>query len=1021
MYRINKFSRLFGLLIFCFLIYINVVDAQYVSGQTYYGTNNYIEYKCGNYPLIITVPHGGYLQPPEMADRTCGATDNDLYIQETARYIRDSIYARTGKYPHVIFSLLKRTKLDANREINEATCGDPISAISYNEYQNFIDSAKAIVLRDYGKGLLLDLHGHGHTIQRIEIGYVLTSDDLAQTDAVLNGSTYIDKSSVKYLASIVPMTFSQLIRGPKSMGQFYEESGYPTVPSPSQPNPGSDSYFNGGYTVETHGSKNGGTIDGIQNEVNYSGIRDNDPNRKAFAKTFSRLIDRYIQVHYFGAPDTVVIVDTVKSLTSGNWSSPGTWQGGTVPNFLNDVIISSGNVVTVDNTSAQCKNISFGSTASKLAMGSSSILSIYGNFTLNSTTHNAFSSWTSGAKIKFTGNAIQMLSGWSTSGFSTSFNEMVVDKTGGKVATYGNNMRFSFGQSLEIVNGTFELAGTDDIETRTWDGTASTPTITIQSDGTFNIVGNTSYIRRGNFTGDSTGKIGKMTVYGIANLAAGTTSRISFSGIDIENGGYVGFPTGRSTTTNSFNPGIITIKNGGTFKNSLSTNYWYSTTAPVTPTTVVLNSGGEYYQAAGTTYLPQVFTINSGGTVRYYSTSPSTLPSGIATYENLIFTGTSTKSLGTNTIVNGVLTFSSTATAQLGGYNLTLGPSATISGASASNFIIATGTGELRKNFTANGAFLYPVGDTSALGALEYSPVTLNFTIGTFSSAYAGIKLMNAKHSSNGSTTDYIKRYWTVSQSGISNFLCNANFVYVPTDIVGTETNLVLGKLGAQWDVVGTVNAGTHTCSAIGLSSFSDFTAGEMGALPVQLASFVGSFVGNDVKLEWQTVSEVNNYGFNVQRKSGSEYVTVGFVAGKGTTLEPQSYSFVDENASGAAEYRLEQVDNNGLKNYFGPIMLNPNSVDDKSVPAVFALNQNYPNPFNPSTKISFSLANSDYTTLKIYNILGKEVATLFAGNAEVGKLYTVNFDAKNLTTGLYFSKLVSGNSIEVRKMVLMK
>jgi hypothetical protein len=191
--------------------------------------------------------------------------------------------------------------------------------------------------------------------------------------------------------------------------------------------------------------------------------------------------------------------------------------------------------------------------------------------------------------------------------------------------------------------------------------------------------------------------------------------------------------------------------------------------------------------------------------------------------------------------------------------------------------------------------------------------------------------------------------------------------------------------------------------------------------LPIQLASFIGSYIGNSAKLEWSTISEVNNYGFNVQRlnEANKNYETVGFVAGKSTTLEPQSYSFLDSKAG--TSYRLEQIDNNGLKNYFGPIMLNPNSASDKSVPAVFALNQNYPNPFNPSTKISFSLANAEYTTMKIYNMLGKEVATLFSGNAEAGRLYTVNFDAKNLTSGLYFSKLVSGNSVEVRKMSLVK
>jgi hypothetical protein len=301
----------------------------------------------------------------------------------------------------------------------------------------------------------------------------------------------------------------------------------------------------------------------------------------------------------------------------------------------------------------------------------------------------------------------------------------------------------------------------------------------------------------------------------------------------------------------------------------------------------------------------------------------------------------------------------------------------------------------------------------------------LTLSGGSYSSASIDVDAVNAKHSQNTSPTDYLNRYWTVTQSGITGFSCNADFVYADGDVAGTESNLTLGKWdgGPEWYGYGYGNPTTNTLSATGITSFSDFTGGETGALPIQLASFVGSYVGNNAKLEWQTISEVNNYGFNVQRLNvvSKTYENAGFVAGKGTTLEPQSYSFVDQDASGSVEYRLEQIDNNGLKNYFGPIFLNPNSVDDKSVPAVFALNQNYPNPFNPSTKISFSLANAGYTTLKVYNIVGKEVASLFSGNAEAGRQYVVNFDAKNLTSGMYFYKLQSGNSVEVKKLTLVK
>jgi hypothetical protein len=200
-------------------------------------------------------------------------------------------------------------------------------------------------------------------------------------------------------------------------------------------------------------------------------------------------------------------------------------------------------------------------------------------------------------------------------------------------------------------------------------------------------------------------------------------------------------------------------------------------------------------------------------------------------------------------------------------------------------------------------------------------------------------------------------------------------------------------------------------------------------ALPIQLSSFaaIQNPIGVGVKLEWSTISEINNLGFNIQRYNNipHSFDNIGFVAGKGTTLEPQVYSFVDEEAYGSeVKYRLEQVDNNGLKHYTNTILvkLNPNGIKNaETVPAVFKLCQNYPNPFNPTTRISFSLSENNYTTLKMFNILGEEVALLFDGNAEAGKLYVINYDASNLPSGLYIYKLQSGKNVEPKKMVLIK
>jgi hypothetical protein len=183
------------------------------------------------------------------------------------------------------------------------------------------------------------------------------------------------------------------------------------------------------------------------------------------------------------------------------------------------------------------------------------------------------------------------------------------------------------------------------------------------------------------------------------------------------------------------------------------------------------------------------------------------------------------------------------------------------------------------------------------------------------------------------------------------------------------------------------------------------------------------------VTIKWTTISEVNNFGFYVQKLNAAtnSFVRIdeSFKAGQTNSTEPQSYSYTDKDVSGSeVQYRLEQIDNNSLTNYYGPIIVskNPSGIKDgDAVPAVFKLTQNYPNPFNPSTKISFSLATAGYTSLKVYNVIGQEVATLYNGVAEAGRLYVVRLDATNLNSGIYFCKLVSGNLTEIRKIVALK
>ena len=187
--------------------------------------------------------------------------------------------------------------------------------------------------------------------------------------------------------------------------------------------------------------------------------------------------------------------------------------------------------------------------------------------------------------------------------------------------------------------------------------------------------------------------------------------------------------------------------------------------------------------------------------------------------------------------------------------------------------------------------------------------------------------------------------------------------------------------------------------------------------VPVELTSFTSAVDGNNVILSWSTASELNNQGFEIQRSTqGNEFASIGFVAGHGTTTEAKTYRFVDVDLSaGNYTYRLKQVDFNGTFSYSDVV-----NVDVTSLPIQFELAQNYPNPFNPSTTIKFSIPQSSNVTLKIFNTLGQEVSTLINQNMESG-VHTINFDASQLNSGIYFYRLDADQFSQVRKMTLIK
>jgi hypothetical protein len=180
------------------------------------------------------------------------------------------------------------------------------------------------------------------------------------------------------------------------------------------------------------------------------------------------------------------------------------------------------------------------------------------------------------------------------------------------------------------------------------------------------------------------------------------------------------------------------------------------------------------------------------------------------------------------------------------------------------------------------------------------------------------------------------------------------------------------------------------------------------------------------VRLAWMTVSETNNYGFEVQKKSAGEadFATVsnGFVPGHGTTIQPQQYEFTDVQVrAGQNWYRLKQIDLDGAIHCTDPILVDATTgVEVDSRPMVFSLSQNYPNPFNPTTTIQYSLPKVSYVSLKVYNLLGQEVMTLVNGIQEAGSK-SVTLDASAFPSGTYLYRLAAGSFTQTQKLMLVK
>ena len=253
------------------------------SVETQFGHKKYVEYIPGDLPIIIAAPHGGRLKDDSIKDRTKGVVVTDTNTDKLARRVHEA-FKKNGKAPHLIISHLRRLKVDCNRSREESCEGDKQALQVWDDFQGFVEKAKKNIRKNSQKVLYIDLHAHGHKIQRLELGYLLLSSGLFRKGSEFNKQN--SRSSLKGL--VAEEKFEDLIRGENSLGTLLAEAGFPSVPSREMKDAGKgNKYFSGGYNTKVHGAQESEGCFAIQIECNNKGVRDSEKNRIKFSEALA--------------------------------------------------------------------------------------------------------------------------------------------------------------------------------------------------------------------------------------------------------------------------------------------------------------------------------------------------------------------------------------------------------------------------------------------------------------------------------------------------------------------------------------------------------------------------------------------------------------------------------------------------------------------------------------------------------------------------------------------------------------
>ncbi|TZF84862.1 hypothetical protein FW774_07750 [Pedobacter sp. BS3] len=262
--------------------------------NVHFDKNHWIEYIEGNMPLVISVPHGGTTLVEGVPLRSCkgAVTVTDTRTIELAREIEKAFIKKYNLRPHIIICNISRKNVDQNRDVDEATCGNELMKKPWEQFHHYIDSAISLATAQYGKTLYIDLHGHGHKKQRLELGYLLRANELKDLNKSNEAEATKKSSLSNLLADNSKLSLTDLLTSNIAFGTMIANSGFPAVPSKQDKAPeDGDKYFNGGYNTARYCKYP--NVHGWQIESNYKGVRDPE-GRPLFADAFAQVIMKFI-------------------------------------------------------------------------------------------------------------------------------------------------------------------------------------------------------------------------------------------------------------------------------------------------------------------------------------------------------------------------------------------------------------------------------------------------------------------------------------------------------------------------------------------------------------------------------------------------------------------------------------------------------------------------------------------------------------------------------------------------------